>query len=108
MNSRKVICTDRDSIEHGVLVKSSYAVISIRDSGCSRAHIRHSSGLRAVLHVEFDDAEPATNQFLPPEVTLMTLGQATEIWRFVGEHREVVGAFVVLCHQGMSRSPAVA
>ncbi len=33
---------------------------------------------------------------------------AKSIWQFVNQYKGQVGAFVVHCHQGMSRSPAVA
>jgi predicted protein tyrosine phosphatase len=38
----------------------------------------------------------------------MTTAQAQQIWRFVDQYKAKVGAFVVHCHQGMSRSPTVA
>jgi predicted protein tyrosine phosphatase len=66
------------------------------------------SGLRDVLYLAFDDAEPTTNLTLPPDITLMTAEQAKEIWQFVRQWEAKVGAVVVHCEQGMSRSPAVA
>jgi predicted protein tyrosine phosphatase len=45
---------------------------------------------------------------LPPEIKPMTRAQAQQIWRFVDQYKAQVGAFVVHCHQGMSRSPSVA
>ena len=95
-------------MERGFLIRSSYALISIRDSDAARARVPKVAGLRGVLHLAFDDAEPAESFQLPPDIKLMTDHHARRIWRFVRFHREQVGAFVVHCHQGMSRSPAVA
>jgi predicted protein tyrosine phosphatase len=96
------------SIERGLLVHSTYALISIRDTGAKRARIPKPTALRCVLHLMFDDAEPSDAMPLPPEVKAMSRSQARQIWRFVDRHKAHVGAFVVHCHQGMSRSPAVA
>jgi len=104
----KILVTDRESIEQGFLIRSSYALISIRDSDASSARVPKSTALRGVLHLAFDDAEPSQTMPLPPEITVMTPAQARQIWRFVGRYQREVGAFVVHCHQGMSRSPAVA
>ena len=99
---------DRDSIEHGILVRSSYVVISIRDPDKRRAHIPKHSGLRDVLHLAFHDAEPSAGMTLPDDVVLMSSEQAKQIWQFVRRWEGEVGAVVVHCEQGMSRSPAVA
>jgi predicted protein tyrosine phosphatase len=103
----ELIVTDRASIEHGVLVRSSFAVISIRDTGAKRARIPKTTALRGVLHLAFDDAEPTDAMPLPALVRAMEPAQAKQIWTFVDQHKADVGAFVVHCHQGMSRSPAV-
>jgi predicted protein tyrosine phosphatase len=103
-----ILVTDRQSIEHGFLVRSSYALISIRDIGAKHARIPKPTALRAVLHLAFDDAEPSAAMRLPPQVRAMDKPQAEQIWRFVDQHKAHVGAFVVHCHQGVSRSPAVA
>ena len=79
-----------------------------RDSDAARARVPKVAGLRGVLHLAFDDAEPTGSFQLPADIKLMTQHQTRRIWRFVRYHREQVGAFVVQCHQGMSRSPAVA
>jgi predicted protein tyrosine phosphatase len=104
----EILVTDRQSIERGFLVRCSYALISIRDPGVRRARIPKSTALRGVLHLAFHDAEPVRNMPLPGDVVLMSEGQAREIWQFVDRQKADVGAFVVHCHQGMSRSPAVA
>ena len=44
-----ILVTDRQSIERGFLVRSSYALISIRDSGAARARVPKVAGLRGVL-----------------------------------------------------------
>ncbi len=73
-------------------------------SCCSDALV----ALRGVLHLAFHDAEPTQTMQLPPDIAAMTEAQAREIQQFVDRHKAGVGAFVVHCHQGMSRSPAVA
>ena len=104
----QILVTDRDTIEAGLRVKSSYVVISIHDPDKPRAKVRKQAGLRDVLYLGFHDAEPTGTLVLPKEIVLMTPEQAAEICRFVQRHREDVGAIVVHCEQGMSRSPAVA
>ena len=102
------IVTDRLSIEGGILVRSSYIVISIHDPDKRRARIPKQAGLRDVLVLAFHDAEPASNMKLPEDIRLMTAEQAERIWVFFHTHVGAVGAVVVHCEQGMSRSPAVA
>lgn len=104
----KIFVTDRRSIERGFLVKSTYALISIRDPDATKARIPKASGLRATLHLAFHDSEPEASMELPAEIVIPTEEHARQIWQFVDEHKNSVGAFVVHCHQGMSRSPAVA
>ena len=104
----KFIVTDRSGIEAGVLVKSAYIVISIHDSNSRPAMVKKQSGLRATLKLAFDDAEPTSSSHLEAAVMLMTSQQADEIWAFVEQHRNDVGAVVVHCEAGVSRSPAVA
>ena len=102
------IVTSRESIEKGIRVRSSYVVISIRDPDKKKARVRRQAGLRDVLYVAFHDAEPAERFALPAEIKLMTPGQARKIRQFMDAHKADVGAIVVHCEQGMSRSPAVA
>lgn len=103
-----ILVTDRDSIEAGILVRSSYVVISIHDPDKKKPLIRKQSGLRAVLSLAFHDAEPSKGMTLPENITLMTKEQATLICEFVREWNGKVGSVVVHCEQGMSRSPAIA
>ena len=103
----KFIVTDRKTIEAGLLVRSSYIVISIRDSAKRRVKVRKQAGLRDLLYLAFDDAEPTDQMASPAAITLMTPRQARKIWEFVDKYRESIGAVVVHCEQGMSRSPAV-
>ena len=107
-NAMNFIVTDRQSIEDGILVRSSYVVISIRDPGKKKAAVRKTSGLRATLFLQFHDAEPTKGMLLPPEIRLMSPKDAASIWAFVEKYSKDVGAIVVHCEQGMSRSPAVA
>jgi predicted protein tyrosine phosphatase len=102
------IVTDRASIEHGILVRSAYVVISICDPGEREARVRKQSGLRDVLCLAFHDAEPSETLALPNNIVLMTEHQARQAWEFVRKWAEHVGSIVVHCEQGMSRSPAVA
>ena len=104
----EIIATDRKSIEAGFVIRSSYVVISIRDPDKKPAKVRKQGGLKAVLHLAFHDAEPATSMKLPDDIELISDEQAQQIWTFVGLHHAEVGAIVVHCEQGMSRSPAVA
>lgn len=104
----EIIVSDRESVEAGIVVRSSYVVVSIHDPDRPKARIRKQSGVRAVLHVAFHDAEPVASMTLPSGVRLMSVDDAVAIWDFVNRHRDDVGAVVVHCEQGMSRSPAVA
>jgi predicted protein tyrosine phosphatase len=98
------IVTDREGIEQGVAVRSRYVVISIRDPDSERPKVKQQSGLRDVLYLIFDDAEPPAND----AVILMTPEQARQVVGFVASHERYVDTVVVHCEQGMSRSPAVA
>ncbi len=61
----KIIVTDRDSIQRGIVVRSSYAVISICDPDSPPAHIPKVSAVRGILYLAFHDTEP-TAKFQPP------------------------------------------
>jgi predicted protein tyrosine phosphatase len=104
----RLIVTDRESIEQGIHVGVPFALISIRDPSSPRPRIQSIPKPLGVLHLAFDDAEPAANLQLPPEIHLMTAKQAKSVWSFVRDHQPQIGAVVVHCEQGMSRSPAVA
>src|SRR5262245_13639474 len=100
--------TDRDGIEGGVLVRSAYVVISIYEPDREKPEVKRQAGLRAVRQVAFHVAEPGDLSRLDTEVVVMSADQAREICRFIDRHRDEVGAVVVHCERGMSRSPAVA
>ena len=102
------IITDRDTIETGLLVQTSYVVISIRDPHKRPANVRKQAGLRDVLFLSFHDAEPTHMMALSGKIKLMMPIHAKQIHQFVDKHKEHIGAIVVHCEQGMSRSPAVA
>jgi predicted protein tyrosine phosphatase len=102
------IVRDRQSVEQGILVRSSYILISIRDPDKRKVRAPKQSGLRDILHLAFHDAEPAGNMALPDNITLMTEKHARQVWSFVKKWEKRIGAVVVQCEQGMSRSPAVA
>lgn len=102
------VVQDRESVERGILVRSSYIVISIRDPDKRKVRVPKQPGLRGVRHLAFHDAEPAGNRALPENITLMTDDQARQVWEFVKKWEKQVGTIVIHCEQGMSRSPAVA
>jgi predicted protein tyrosine phosphatase len=103
-----LIVTDRESIQRGIIVRSNYVVISIRDPEKQPATVRKQSGLRDVLYLAFHDAEPTEGTPLPPDIVLMTSEHVRQIWEFVKKWEGQIGTIVVHCEQGMSRSPAVA
>lgn len=104
----QLVVSDRESVEAGLSVRTSFVVISIRDARKRRAKVPKQAGLKDVLFLAFDDAEPSAQFELPASVKLMTEAQAREVWAFVAKHQASVGTIVVHCEQGMSRSPAVA
>jgi predicted protein tyrosine phosphatase len=104
----KIMVADRQTIESGMVVRTPYIVISIRDPGTPKPRIPRTSGLRGVLHVAFHDAEPAAGFRTPSTIVSMKPAQARAIWKFVGRHKDEIGSIVCHCEGGMSRSPAVA
>jgi predicted protein tyrosine phosphatase len=100
--------TDRQSIQKGIVVRTPYIVISIYDPDKPRPGIPRRTGMKGVFYVAFHDAEPDDEMSLPPNIVLMSLRQAKDIWAFVRKHQAEVGTVVCHCEQGMSRSPAVA
>jgi len=103
-----IIVSDRESMEHGIVVRSSYIAVSIRDPDKKKARIPKQPGLREVLYLAFHDAEPVTNWTLPDDIRLMTAKHAKRVWAFILKHQGQVGTVVFHCEQGVSRSPAVA
>lgn len=104
----QLIVTDRDSIEAGIAVRTRYVVISIHDSRSKKPKVRRQAGLKDVLFLKFDDAEPSKLMELPANIKLMTPAHAKAVWDFLALHQKAIGTIVVHCEQGMSRSPAVA
>ncbi len=98
------IVASRHEAECGIAVRCPYAVISITDPHTRRPRIPKSVMLRGVLFLKFHDAEDQANG----DVILMTHRQARQIWRFIRQHSHEIGALIVHCEQGTSRSPAVA
>jgi len=103
-----IFVTDRASIEQGFLVRSAYALISIRDPDKRKVRARRSPLLKATLELAFHDAEPRTAFKLPENIRLINEEDAAQIWQFVRALSVEVKTVVVHCEQGMSRSPAVA
>jgi predicted protein tyrosine phosphatase len=70
--------------------------------------VNRTAGLRGVLRLAFDDAEPMASFRLPTDVRLMTVEDGRSIASFIREHLAEIGLIVCHCEQGMSRSPAIA
>lgn len=104
----EILVTDRESIEAGIAVSTRYVVISIHDAGSRKPKVRKQPGLKDVLFLKFDDAEPSALMELPANIKLVTPSHAKAVWDFLALHQKNIGTIVVHCNQGMSRSPAVA
>jgi len=101
--------TDRLGIEEGMVLRTLYVVISIRDPGTRKPIIPRTAGLRGILFLAFDDAEPPRDGSVTAEkIRLMSKRDAVTIWQFIRQHQDNVGTIVCHCEQGASRSPAVA
>lgn len=104
----KFLVYDRKSVERGIVVRTAYVLISIRDPDRPPVRTRRPPGLLDVLSLAFHDAEPIDDFPLPAEVRLMQSSDATRIWQLVRKYRDQIGTIICHCEQGMSRSPAVA
>lgn len=104
----KIIVSNREDVEAGLLVRSSYALISIRDPDKRPVRFKKPSALLAAIELTFHDAEPASNLATPSHIALMTTEDGQRIAQFLSRWRSRAGALVVHCEQGMSRSPGVA
>jgi predicted protein tyrosine phosphatase len=102
------IVASRGEIERGIIVRHPYVVISISDPGTPLPRVRRPPAFRDVLYLQFHDEEPVKGFKSPRDIVLMTEDEARAIWEFVDRYRAGVGAIVVHCEQGASRSPAVA
>jgi len=103
-----IIVANRETVERSLVVRGSYAMISITDPDMRKAQIPRAPGRRAVLRVQCDDVEPVPDGPMAPELAPMSEEDAERIATFVHEQAGSVDAFVIHCEQGMSRSPAVA
>lgn len=104
----KIIVSNREEIEQGLVVDAAYLLISIRDPDRRSVRFKKPSGLVAALELAFHDAEPAAGFSVPPQIKMMTHDQAHQICEFIKARPDKAEAIVVHCEQGMSRSPAVA
>ena len=104
----KIHVFGREEIETGIRIKPAYVVISIRNSGEPLAKVKKQTGLRDVLYLAFSGIEPMEGVRLPREMKIFTPAHANKICAFVHRHKADVGAIVVHCEKGKSRSPAVA
>jgi predicted protein tyrosine phosphatase len=104
----EIIIADRNQIERGIVVRMAYVVISIRDPGTRRPRIPKTAGLRGTLYLRFHDAEPVRGEILPSDIVPMTERDARRIWAFLHAHIAQIGAIVIHCEQGASRSAGVA
>lgn len=98
----------RSEIENGIISPTSYVVVSISDPRRRLPRIPRSAGFRGAVRLQFHDAMPLEGEALPDQIVLMTRQHARKIWDFVVQHQDRVGAVVVHCEQGISRSPAIA
>ena len=73
------IVSDRQSIEHGLVVMTPYIVISIRDPGTQKPRLRCGAGFQDALYLAFHDAEPSNDFELPSEIVLMTREDANQV-----------------------------
>ncbi|MFA9479428.1 hypothetical protein ACERK3_14155 [Phycisphaerales bacterium AB-hyl4] len=103
-----IIVTDRQTIERGIVVRGTYAVISVTDPERPAARIPRASGCGAVLRLRFHDAEPFPGFRIPPNIIPTGGADAEQLARFVREHQGQVDVYVIHCEQGASRSPAIA
>ena len=101
-----MVC-DRKTIERGIVVPGRYVVISIHDADQPRAKVKPQPGLRDILFLAFNDAEPGASLELPAEVQAMTSAQADQIRDFVRKHEHDVDLIVVHCNSGHSGQPPV-
>ena len=93
----------RDEVECGLVVRGTWALVSIHDADRPPARLRNPASPRGVLRLAFDDTEPPTDR------VLMAPGQAAEVVAFAREQLVAGTAYLVVhCEQGASRSPAVA
>ncbi len=97
---------DRRSIERGIVVRTAYVLISIRDP--DKPPVQPRSPALDTLFLAFHDAEPVTGFRLPAKIRMMQPLDAVKIWQFVQQYQDQIGTIVCHCEQGMSRSPAVA
>lgn len=104
----EILVFGRQQVEAGIRIKSAYVVISIRSPGEPLAEVKKQAGLRDVLYLAFSGIEPRADLRLSAEIEFFTPAQADEICAFVHRHKADVGAIVVHCEKGQSRSPAIA
>lgn len=98
------IVTSREEIEKGIVIRTSYIVVSISNSDTAPAKLIKGSGFLDAIYVNFDDTDPEFSFGKKP----MTLDHAKSIWEFVQIHQDRAETIVCHCLAGMSRSPAVA
>ena len=104
----RIIATDRESVERGLVMREPSILISIRDPEKRPVRLRHCLLRKGILELAFHDAEPVAG-FIPLDpITYIAEVDADEIWDFVRKHEGTYEVIVVHCEQGMSRSPAVA
>lgn len=89
-----------------------YVVISITDPKQDPAVIPKRWGLRDILRLSFDDIDPEDLRYIPGHqlqgIRLMRPEDGQAIASFVETWKDQVGAIVIHCEAGASRSPSVA
>ncbi len=83
-----------------------HVIISITSGVDDVARLRETKMCLGILRLVFPDVEEPSEQH--PEAQLFSRDHATQIWRFVLQHRPLIERIVIHCDAGKSRSPAVA
>jgi len=111
----------RQAIEAVPAMTDRHLIISIRTPGDPRpVRLRTNECTRGVLHLQFHDLDRIPEDHIPllgsgvpahlvvDETTLFNEGHAKQMLDFVRRYKDDVGAILVHCDAGWSRSPAVA
>lgn len=107
VSGRTLSVTRRAEVEAGLKVGEPYALISLFDPDRGQPVLPHDPDRLTVLYLACHDTKRSfDDRDLPPGVQPLTLTQARQISDLLEQHNGA--AIVVHCHQGMSRSPAVA
>lgn len=98
--SRDEMASDAFAQARGTL---DYVVISVNEIGGELCKLPEREACKAVLRLAFSDVLMRTGNHVP-----LDYADARKIVDFVDEWQGKVDAFVIHCHAGISRSPAIA